>query len=72
VSRSRKDGRRGGAHRETQGRDEFWGRRGGHDRSAKQMNRSGKVRTHRLERREGQAEVVREPIHWWQDGDVTY
>jgi hypothetical protein len=48
MSHSRKDGRRGGGHRNTQGR-EYWSPRAGYPMA--DPGRRAKTRTHRLERR---------------------
>jgi len=48
MSRSKKDGRRGGGHRNTQGK-EYWAARPGYPMA--EPGRVAKTRTHRLERR---------------------
>lgn len=48
MSRSRKDGRRGGGHRNTKGR-EYWSPRPGYSMAV--PGRRAKRRTHHLERR---------------------
>lgn len=51
MSRSKKDGRHGGGHRNTTGK-EYWGTRGGRKMSMATPGRFAKTRTHRIERQE--------------------
>jgi hypothetical protein len=55
MSRSRKDGKRGGGHRNTQGR-EYWSSR--LHRHGEEPGRYTKRLTHRKERRQGKQEAV--------------
>lgn len=50
MSHSRKDGRRGGAHRNVQGK-EYWSKRCDGERSMMDPGREAKTLTHRFERR---------------------
>ena len=52
MSRTYRDGRRRGGHRDAQHR-EYWSRRCRQDRTASVYGAEGKHRTHRMERHEG-------------------
>jgi hypothetical protein len=56
VSHSHKDGRRGGGHRNVQGK-EYWSRRCDGQRSMMNPGREAKVLTHRFERRAGKRQA---------------